>query len=247
MLAPYARNYRRLWEEHWWWRGRRRFVLDWVRRLSVRRPPERILDVGCGDGLFFDDLSRFGEPWGVEADEGLVDPAGKWAPRIKIAPFGADYDDGRSYGLVLMLDSLEHIADDGAAARRAAALLEPGGFIFLTVPALPSLWSVHDAANNHFRRYTRPALRAVMESTGLEVETVGSFFLWPILPMYARKLLGGGRPPAAAAGDYAVLPPPRAVNAVLRAATAFEQRLTGPNGAPIGSSLFAVARRPGSA
>ena len=146
-----------------------------------------------------------------------------------------------------MLDSLEHIEDDAAAARRAAALLTPGGFFFLTVPALPSLWSVHDEANRHFRRYTRPSLRAVLEGAGLEVETVGSFFGWPVLPMYARKLIGGGRAPTEAAGDYAVLPPPRALNAVLYAATALEQSLAGPYGTPIGSSLFAVARRPAAA
>lgn len=247
MLAAYAKNYRRLWEDHWWWQARRRFVLDWLERLSARRAPERILDIGCGDGLFFDALSRFGEPWGVETDEGLVDPSGKWAARIKIAPFGAGYEDGRDYGLITMLDSLEHIEDDAAAARRAAALLAPGGFFFLTVPALPSLWSVHDEANKHFRRYTRAALRAVLEGAGLEVETVGSFFGWPVLPLYARKLLGGGKTPAEAAGDYAVLPPPRPVNAVLYAATALEQSLSGPYGTPIGSSLFAVARRKAAA
>lgn len=247
MLAAYAKNYRRLWEDHWWWQSRRRFVLAWLERLSARRPPERILDVGCGDGLFFDALSKYGEPWGVECDEGLVDPAGKWAPRVKIAPFGAGYEDGRDYGLITMLDSLEHIEDDAAAARKAASLLARGGFIFLTVPALPSLWSVHDEANRHFRRYTRAALRSVLEGAGLEVETLGYYFGWPVLPMFGRKLLGGAKPKGEAAGDYAVLPPPRPLNSMLYAATALEQVLTGRGGTPIGSSLFAVARRPEAA
>ena len=247
MLEAYAKNYRLLWNGHWWWQSRRRFVVSWLVRLAARRPLGRILDIGSGDGIFFDDFSLFGEPWGVETDASLVDPAGKWASRIKVAPFGAEYEDSRDYDLVTMLDSIEHIEDDAAAVRRAAGLLKPGGLLFATVPALPSLWSVHDEANRHFRRYTRPALRTLLESAGLEVETVGFFFGWPVLPLYARKLIGFGRTRTQAAGEYEVLPPPRALNAVLYAATVVEQFLTGRYGTPIGSSLFAVARRPEAA
>lgn len=243
MLAAYAGNYRELWKNHWWWQVRRRFVLRVLDALSARRPLKSILDVGCGDGLFFEQLSRYGEPRGVEADAGLVDPAGPWASRVTIASFGAAYPDDRRYDLVLMLDSLEHIEDDRGAARRAHDLLEPGGFLLLTVPALRSLWSVHDVANRHFRRYDKASLRAVLESAGFEIETLSFYFGWPVLPMYARKLLGGTRAEGRA-GDYAVLPPPRPLNGLLYAASALEQALTGMKGTPIGSSLFAIARRP---
>lgn len=242
MLAAYAKNYRRLWEEHWWWRARRRFVLRRLGELAARRPLKRILDVGCGDGLFFDELSRFGEPWGVEPDAGLVDPKGKRAERIRVVPFEDFPRDERGYDMILMLDSLEHMKDDAAALRQAFGLLAPGGFLFLTVPALPSLWSVHDEANRHYRRYTRASLGAALQGAGLRTEELGYYFGWPALPLYARKLLGGGR--ADAAGDYAVLPPPRALNGALYALTVFEQALTGARGTPVGSSLFAAARRP---
>lgn len=243
MLAAYAENYRALWENHWWWQVRRRFVLRMLDALSARRPLKRILDVGCGDGLFFEELSRYGEPRGVEADAGLVDPQGPWASRVTVAPFGPGYRDGGRYDAVLMLDSLEHIEDDRGAARRAFELLEPGGFLVLTVPALPSLWSVHDVANRHFRRYDKASLRAVLERAGFEVESLSFYFGWPVLPMYARKLLGGARGPADA-GDYSVLPPARPLNALLYSLSALEQALTGLRGTPVGSSLFAVARRP---
>jgi SAM-dependent methyltransferase len=244
MLASYARNYRLLWERHWWWRARRRFVLGLLDGLSRGEPFGRILDVGCGDGLFFDDLERYGEPWGVEPDESLVDPDGRWAPRIRRAAFdGADRDPG-GYGLILMLDSIEHMEDDGAAARKAASLLSPGGVLLATVPALPSLWSVHDEANRHFRRYTRASLEAVLSGAGLRIESLGYYFGWTVLPMYARRLLGRGRGGGAAAREYAVAPPPAAVNAVMDGVCRLEQALTGRRGTPVGSSLFAVARRP---
>lgn len=241
MLAAYAGNYRDLWENHWWWQVRRRFVLRLLDSLAARRPLKRILDVGCGDGLFFEHLSRYGDPRGVESDAGLVDPKGPWAPRVTIAPFGAAYPDAGGYDAVLMLDSLEHIEDDRGAARRAFELLAPGGFLLLTVPALQSLWSVHDVANRHFRRYEKEGLREVLRSAGFEVESLSFYFAWPVLPMYARKLLGGG---GAGAGDYSVRPPSRPLNGLLYALSALEQSLTGPRGTPVGSSLFAVARRP---
>jgi SAM-dependent methyltransferase len=243
MLPAYSENYRRLWTEHWWWQARRRFLDRWIAALAARRPPSNILDVGCGDGLYFDTLSRHGEPWGVESAPVLVDPTGRWTPRIRIESFDASYRDERRYGLVLMLDSLEHIEDDTAAAARAFALLEPGGFLFLSVPALPSLWSVHDEVNRHFRRYTRESLRAVLTPAGFAVERIGYYFGWPVLPLYARKLASRAKGVA----DYAVSPPPRAVNALLYAASAAEQALAGLNGTPLGSSLFAVARRPEAA
>ncbi|MDX6769765.1 MAG: class I SAM-dependent methyltransferase [Elusimicrobiota bacterium] len=242
MLPAYSENYRRLWEEHWWWQARRRFVDGWLDSLSRRRPLKRILDVGCGDGLYFDRLSRYGEPWGVENDASLVDPDGKWASRIRVEAFDGGFRDERRYDLVLMLDSLEHIEDDRSAAARAAALLEPGGFLFVTVPALPSLWSVHDEANRHFRRYTRETLGAALESAGLAVERMNYYFGWALLPLYARKLVGGS-----GAADYAVKPPPSPVNALLYAASVAEQALTGRGGTPCGSSLFALARRPEAA
>lgn len=240
MLAAYAGNYRDLWEHHWWWQARRRFVLRRLDALAARRPLARILDVGCGDGLFFEHLSRYGDPRGVEADAGLVDPKGPWASRVAVASFDAAYRDERRYDLVLMLDSLEHIEDDRGAAGRAYELLAPGGFLLLTVPALQSLWSVHDVANRHFRRYDKAALGAVLRSAGFEIEALAFYFAWPVLPMYARRLVGG----EARAAEYSVLPPARPINGLLYAASVLEQALTGPHGTPVGSSLFAVARRP---
>ena len=42
----------------------------------------QILDVGCGNGLFFDKLQRFGKVAGIEPDEQLVDPDGPHAGQI---------------------------------------------------------------------------------------------------------------------------------------------------------------------
>ena len=73
----------------------------------------RILDVGCGDGLFFDRLAEFGDVEGVEADGELVNPQGPFRERIRIAQFDTDFRTPVFYSLVLMLDVLEHFEESG--------------------------------------------------------------------------------------------------------------------------------------
>src|SRR6266545_1573241 len=110
MDPEYALHYRRLYECHWWWRAREDFILAALERL---RPGVggAILDVGCGDGLFFEKLSRLGLVEGIEMDPTGVTPGGRWASRIHIQPFDESFQPGRQYALVLMLDVLEHFAD----------------------------------------------------------------------------------------------------------------------------------------
>ena len=60
-----------------------------------------------------------------------------------------------AYDLIALLDVLEHVPDDLASLRAIHRRLKPGGTLLLTVPANPWMWSAHDAAHHHFRRYTR--------------------------------------------------------------------------------------------
>jgi len=56
MDVAYARRYRELYERHWWWRAREHVILDTLRRIEPPGGFPSILDIGCGDGLFFDRL-----------------------------------------------------------------------------------------------------------------------------------------------------------------------------------------------
>ena len=48
----------------------------------------------------------------------------------------------------------------GATLRELRRVSKPGGWLLVTVPAYQALWSQHDEANHHYRRYARSTLRA---------------------------------------------------------------------------------------
>jgi SAM-dependent methyltransferase len=240
MEAAYAQRYRALWDGHWWWRSREALLLAEIDRIGRATPVRRILDVGCGDGLFFDALARFGEVDGLESDASLLrDP--RWRDRIAVGRLGAQVRPARSYDLVLMLDVLEHIEDDRAALDSALALTRPGGVLLMTVPALPWLWSRHDEANAHFRRYRPGGLRRRLGRAGFVVESLRFVFAWTVVPMLLRRWL---TPAGTGAADHDVAIPPEPINGLLAAWSKAEHALGRVVPWPIGSSLLAVARRP---
>jgi 2-polyprenyl-3-methyl-5-hydroxy-6-metoxy-1,4-benzoquinol methylase len=232
----YGRSYQRLYEKHWWWRSREAAILGVLRDI---RPPQgfgRILDVGCGNGLFFDPLSAFGEIEGVESSADLLDPAGKHRSRIHVAPFDERFRPPQRYGLVLMLDVLEHLPDPSAALRHALGLLEPGGQVVITVPAFRILWTTHDDLNHHFTRYTKGSFARMAEEAGLRIDRSRYWYQWAfpvkLAVRVAEKLLGS-KPSSPSI-------PPGPLNQALYWLSRAEQSLFTRLPAPFGSSLLIV-------
>lgn len=166
MRADYGASYRELYEHHWWWRARERAILDVLRVEQPADGWKRILDVGCGDGLFFEELSRFGEVEGVEPTEALVSNSGAHRSNIHIVSFDEKFQPGKQYSLILMLDVLEHLAEPAAALRHALDLLTPQGTLLITVPAFRLLWTNHDVINDHYTRYTKRSFGEVARQAG---------------------------------------------------------------------------------
>ena len=244
MQSTYVNRYGELYRQHWWWRAREQYILSWIERLARASAFRNILDIGCGDGLFFNQLTRFGDVWGIEPDNRLLTANSPWRHRIENVSFGPDYCNERRFDLIVMLDVLEHIRADRESLQRVYELLRPGGVALITVPALPSLWSRHDVANCHYRRYTQSSLRTLIAGTPLDCLHLHYFFGWTVLPLYVRRWLDAGadlRTPAIE--DYEVRPPGRLLNRLLLGMCRVEQRFSTSQGTPVGSSLFAVLRR----
>ncbi|MBI4716713.1 MAG: class I SAM-dependent methyltransferase [Planctomycetes bacterium] len=239
MDPAYAAEYRTIYDNHWWWRARESYLVERLSRLCPKGGFGPILDVGCGDGLFFEKLRGFGEPEGVEPDASLVTSEGSRWGHIHAGPFDETFRPEKRYGLILLLDVLEHLDNPESAVARAADLLEPGGRLVVTVPAFRILWTRHDDLNRHRTRYTRRRLASLLTGGPLHVDDCRYFFFWTFpakLLVRAKEWLmpGAPRPPA--------IPPPL-VNQTLMILSRAEHRLVGWLPVPFGSSLLAVATR----
>lgn len=239
MDPRYALLYRNLYEKHWWWRAREDFILSVIEGLHSSGARGTILDVGCGDGLFFDKLSRFGTVEGVEMDPTAIVSRSPSVSRIHVHSFDGSFQPGRRYALVLLLDVLEHFADPLPRLRHALELLDPHGAVVVTVPAFRALWTSHDLLNRHFTRYTRRSLQDLARSAGGRVELSRYFFHWMVPFKLAVRLKEGflGSVP-----KTPEIPSPW-LNRMLYRLSRFEQRAISRWPIPFGSSLLMVLRR----
>jgi SAM-dependent methyltransferase len=231
-------------EHHWWYRGRRRVILAELERLPLPAGA-RVLDAGCGSGRTLQELTRFGEVAGIELDPDAAELARSrghgevQVGRLEELPWEED-----SFDLITCLDVIEHTPDDRATLRELRRVARPGGFLLVTVPAYQALWSLHDEANHHYRRYGRRALRAAAQAAGWSVERVSSFNSLLLAPAavvrLAQRRVGTHR---GYTNDLAL--GPAWLNDVLERPLALEAWWLARGGTlPAGLSLLAVLRKP---
>lgn len=224
--------------DHWWFVARRKIVARLLKR-HLPAKPLRILEVGCGTGSNIPMLREFGSVDAIEPDDGARAVA---AARTGTAiqgghlPAGVKLEQG-AYDLIILLDVLEHIPDDVGALEALRSKLAPGGKLVLTVPAMPWLWSAHDVAHHHQRRYTARTLRVALTRAGFRARHSGHFnsLLFPLI-VAARAV---GKLTGREGGDDAM--PSRPVNAVLKRVFGAERLWIGRVAVPFGVSLAAVA------
>jgi SAM-dependent methyltransferase len=159
-------------------------------------------------------------------------------------PFADD-----SFDVVTMLDVLEHLRDDCCALEEVHRVLRPGGALVMSVPAYQTLWSAHDEALHHFRRYEFQSLRRLLRQNGFSVRILSfamslmppAAWLWRrfLLPFQPRRPRGATRH-----SEGAVLPEvPIAVNRALVKYLEAEGKIIARCPLRFGTSLVAVATK----
>lgn len=231
-------------EHHWWYRGRRLIVRSEIDRLGLRSGA-RILDAGCGSGRTLQDLVDYGTVSGIELDPDAAAFAASrgWGEvkegRLEQLP----WEDG-TFDLITCLDVLEHIPDDRGALAELRRVTSVGGSLLLTVPAYQALWSLHDAANHHYRRYSRRGLRLVALEAGWRVVRMTSFNSL-LLPVAAAVRLAQRRRKPDSNYNPELNLGPAWLNSVLERPLRAEARWLDRGGTlPAGLSLLTVLENP---
>jgi SAM-dependent methyltransferase len=235
-------------DRHWWYRGRRRIIRAELDRLPLAAGA-RVLDAGCGSGRTLEELDRYGEVFGIELDPGAAEVArARGRGEVRVGRLEElPWEDGY-FELITCLDVIEHTPDDRVTLRELRRVCKPGGFLLVTVPAYQSLWSMHDVANHHYRRYSRPMLRTATGEVGWRVRRMTSFNGLLLAPAAAVRLAERWRL-RQSDGDYRpdLTLGPEWLNSVLEQPLRLEARwLASGRTMPAGLSLLAVLENPGS-
>jgi SAM-dependent methyltransferase len=230
-------------EHHWWYRGRRKVLRAELDRLPLPAGAQ-ILDAGCGSGRTLQELAPFGAVRGLELDPSAAAVARARGQgevlegRLEQLPWESE-----TFDLITCLDVIEHTPDDRVTLRELRRVTRPGGYLLLTVPAYQALWSQHDEANHHFRRYNRRMLIAAARESGWTVERMTSFNSLLFAPAAAVRLFQRRRPSTDYRPDLTL--GPAWLNSVLERPLALEAALIARGRTlPAGLSRMAVLSRP---
>jgi SAM-dependent methyltransferase len=207
-------------ERHWWFVARRRILRELVQTIAPAEKDRQtvLVDIGCGTGA---NLSAFADQYrciGIDTSAEAIELARARFSGITFVCGHAPSDVARwlkRASVVLLTDVLEHVADDRGLLESIASACPPGTQLLLTVPADMQLWSPHDEAFGHFRRYDLEGFAKLWD--GLPVKPrLQSYFnsrLYPLVRIARRVSQWRGRTAGQANTDFKL--PARPVNRVL--------------------------------
>jgi 2-polyprenyl-3-methyl-5-hydroxy-6-metoxy-1,4-benzoquinol methylase len=181
----------------------RELLADRLERLTgATGKPGRLLDVGCGTGLFVEAARRAGwEVRGTETSEDSIRYARKFTPAPIFHGELGSLDDDTTYDALTYWDVLEHLPDPRAELQLSRQRLNPGGVVGVSLPSVQGLkanlqgdaWRYYAPSMGHLSHFTPKTLSMLLTQAGftmLEVRTHGAVNLWKILgedPLSVRE------------------------------------------------------------
>jgi SAM-dependent methyltransferase len=210
---------------------------DWIVDLARPHLESPVLEVGAGHGTFTGSFAALGSVTAVEPGRhaaALLAERYAGDDRITgVAGVVADVPSTPSFGSAVMINVLEHIADDQAVLREIRDRLRPGACLAIWVPAFRLLYSPFDAKLGHVRRYRKHELEADVRRAGYDVVdsryvNMPGWFSWLILVRLLRQ--EPTSPTTVRVFDRWIVPAVRWVETRVRM--------------PFGQSVLVIARRP---
>ncbi len=175
-------------DRHFWFVTRNRILKNVLQRLDAILPERYYAtELGCGDGNTLRVMENACSRGRLTGSDLFYDGLKLAKLRVKCSLVQTDVAAlpfRHAFHLVGLFDVLEHISDDHGMLHRVNEIMMKDGYLVLTVPAEPELWSYFDEASHHARRYTRESLCQVLQSAGYEIISLTAFmsltypFVW---------------------------------------------------------------------
>lgn len=160
-----------------------------VVKLIPRKPRQRILDIGCGDGVLLS-LIKNAALYGVDLDQTSLDYAAAkvnakfvQAPATKL-PFQSNFFD-----VVLATEIIEHLSQPKLMLAEIYRVLKPNGQVIISTPVKPTVGLTDKL---HVQEFSPPELKNLLASEFKFVTISQSHPLW-LKKIYSFTLFKLGR------------------------------------------------------
>jgi len=240
---------------HFWYICRNEQIFRAIQTHLPNYQTAKVLEVGSGCG----NVSGYLYEHGVNNINGWdIDPRGLDIARRRNPNVPYEYvdfltawnDDGeeKKFDAVGMFDALEHFSDEHATLLRASSMLRKDGLLFVTVPAMPILWSKMDEYYGHFKRYTADSLKTALVRAGFTVHDC-KYFMGQLVPLLLLRRRFKAIPQATSSDHIEQILikdcrlPKWILNETMKWSLRMESRLGDLAPIPFGSSLIAVASK----
>ena len=221
---------------YWWHKGKLFLVEQLIKLLFKNSKKLKILEIGCGTGLITKALSKYGEVWGIEISKEAISACKE--KEIKNIILGdinkikIPKDFLNKFDLICCLDVLEHIQDD----------IKTSGYLLINVPAHKFLWSEHDEALHHKRRYSMREIVQKVIDCDFKIKKSSYFVLtfFPIIALYRlyTNLFTESTYPKT---SYVMLP--SKLNNLMTKVLEIEAKLIRRIDFPLGTTIIVIAQR----
>ncbi len=231
-------------ESKYWWHKGRQYIIGYLLKKHLPKSDKsvEILDLGCGTGINFDILQNFGKVKGVDISSealnfckkrGITDVYKGDILNLKLPK--------SSFDAVTAFDILEHINDDERALKNIYNVLKPGGIAFVLSPAYQFLWSEHDEALHHKRRYMLSEMHRKMTRAGFKMRKRSYCITFLSAPIFVYRLLASFRSSKKPSTSYVMLP--GWLNSIFAQLLRLEGKLLQGMNFPFGISILCIAEK----
>ena len=179
-------------ETHFWLHWRLNAMIAQLKEL--RLPLERqlrVLDVGCGCGVFRSQIEK-ATGWIVDGADLNIEAlrrAGPGRGRLLFYDVREQRDFlMKAYDVVILYDVLEHIINPSSFISSVLGHIKAGGRLLVNVPAIQLFYSAYDRAMGHVRRYSKGSLAGEFSGFPLLIEDI-RFWGFTMLPFLAVRSL----------------------------------------------------------
>lgn len=236
-------------DDYWWFKAKRYLLVKTVKNIANKLSGSlRLLDGGCGAGANLKALEEIAPSVGIEKyDDGIRSCKKRNIHNIIRAELEQLPFKNSMFDIILAMDTLEHVYDDRGVMQELHRAGKKNAYVLIHVPAFMFLWSEHDIAVDHRRRYTLKNLAALLKSSHFQIITIhyrlNVFFILGLLRKYFIKIKRFLRKDAKITAQRPQVG--RCINSFLYRIIVIEDALMRFFPLPFGLSIFCIARKKG--